>query len=105
MKPIDRRHARRIMASLCLCWTAYCGAYRSNVAPLAFGMTPDEVASALGMPLTYHSGRPGAEIYLARGSAGIPGFYPVDSGIALQFRKGRLTGWKQDWQLRRPWPF
>jgi hypothetical protein len=105
MKRIDRRHARRIIASLCLCWTAYCGAYRSNVAPLAFGMTPDEVASALGLPLTYHSGRPGAEIYLARGTAGIPGFYPVDSGIALQFRKGRLTGWKQDWQLRRPWPF
>jgi len=42
---------------------------------------------------------------LAAGPAGIPGFYPVDAGIALQFRNGHLTGWKKDWQLRRPWPF
>lgn len=104
MKPASGSLARRIIASLCICWTAYCGAY-SNVAPLAFGMTPDEAANALGVPLVYHSGRPGSEIYLARGNAAIPGFYPVDSGIALQFRKGRLTGWKKDWQLRRPWPF
>jgi hypothetical protein len=55
--------------------------------------------------LVYHSGRGGSELYLAYGSAGIPGFYPVDSALALQFRKGHLTGWKKDWQLRRPWPF
>ena len=49
--------------------------------------------------------RRGSEIYLASGPAGIPGAYPTDFGIALQFRNGRLTGWKKDWQLRRPWPF
>ena len=50
------------------------------------------VASALGLPLVYHSGRPGSQIYVAAGPAGIPGFYPTDHGIALQFRRGRLTG-------------
>ena len=68
-------------------------------------MTPNEASQALGMPLTYYSGRHGSKIYLATGSANIPGFYPVDTGLALQFRRGHLTGWKQDWNLRRPWPF
>jgi len=96
---------KRLAASLCVCWLAYCGATRSNVLPLAFGMTPLEASLALGEPLVYHSGRRGSEIYLASGPAGIPGAYPTDYGIALQFRNGRLTGWKKDWQLRRPWPF
>jgi hypothetical protein len=96
---------RRLIASICLCWIGYCGAPDSNTAPLAFGMTPQQAASALGVPLTYYSGRPGAEIYVATGSAGIPGFHPVDAGIALQFRRGRLTGWKQDWRLRGSEPF
>jgi len=96
---------RRVIASLCVCWAAWCGLDRSNTVPLAFGMTPDEVSVALGLPLAYHSGRPGSEIYVTAGPAGIPGFYPTDRGIALQFRRGRLTGWKKDWRLYRPWPF
>ena len=40
-------------------------------------------------------------IFIAVGPAGVPGAYPVDMGIALQFRKGRLAGWKQDWHLNR----
>ena len=96
---------RRPLGALCICWLAYCGAPRSNVLPLAFGMTPAEVSLALGEPLIHHSGRRGSEIYIAAGPARIPGAYPVDEGIALQFRKGRLTGWKRDWQLYRPWPF
>jgi hypothetical protein len=95
---------KRFAASLWVCWAAYCG-YQSNTAPLAFGMTPDQASIALGVPLVYHSGRQGSEIYLAYGSPGIPGFYPVDSALALQFRKGHLTGWKKDWRLYRPWPF
>ncbi len=109
MKPFGKSlagsTAARVIGCLCVCWIATCGAYRSDVAPLAFGMTPDEAANALGLPLVYHSGRAGSEIYLARGSAGVPGPYPVDKGLALQFRHGHLTGWKRDWQLRRPWPF
>jgi hypothetical protein len=95
---------KRVVASLLMCWAAFCGT-QSNTAPLAFGMTPAEASIALGVPLVYYSGGPGSEIYLAYGSPGIPGFYPVDSALALQFRKGQLTGWKKDWRLRRPWPF
>ena len=97
---------RRLVTVFCLCWLAYCGATRSNVLPLAFGMTPAEASHALGEPLVYYSGRAGSEIYIAAGPAYVPGFYyPVDRGIALQFRNGRLTGWKKDWQLQRPGPF
>jgi hypothetical protein len=96
---------RRLAASFSVCWLAWCGAPGSNAAPLAFGMTPAEASAALGLPLTYHSGRRGNEIYLATAPAGIPGFYPTDFGIALQFRGGRLSGWKKDWHLRRPGPF
>ena len=95
---------KRIVASLWVCWAAYCG-LPSNTVPLAFGMTPEQAAIALGVPLIYHSGSRGSETYLAYGSPGIPGFYPADSAIALQFRKGQLTGWKKDWRLRRPAPF
>ena len=45
----------------------------SNVTPLAFGMTPQQVATALGAPLTYVSGRPRAEIYYTVTPAGVPG--------------------------------
>ena len=95
---------KRFAAWLLVCFASYCG-YQSNTAPLAFGMTPDEASVALGMPLIYHSGRAGSEIYIAYGSAAVPGFYPVASALALQFRKGHLTGWKKDWRLLRSWPF
>jgi sulfate adenylyltransferase subunit 1 (EFTu-like GTPase family) len=36
-----------------------------------------------------------------RGPTGVVRAYPVASAIALQFRNGRLTGWKKDWELRR----
>ncbi len=92
---------KRIAASLVACWAAYCG-LQSNTFPLAFGMTPDQAAVALGVPLVYHSGPPGSEILLAFGTPAIPGFYPSDSALALQFRRGHLTGWKKDWRMRRP---
>ena len=95
---------KRVVRRFACAGPAYCGT-QSNIVPLDFGMTPEEVSSALGVPLVYYSGRAGSEIYLAYGSPGIPGFYPVDSALALQFRKGQLTGWKKDWRLRRPWPF
>ena len=85
---------KRVVASLCICWAAFCGT-QSNTAPLVFGMTPQEASIALGVPLVYHSGGSGSEIYLAYGSPGIPGFYPVDSALALQFRKGQLTDGKR----------
>jgi hypothetical protein len=94
---------KRLVVSLWICFAGYCG--YNNVVPLAYGMTPNEAAAALGVPLVYYSAHRGSEIYVAYGSAGIRGFYPVDSALALQFRNGHLTGWKTDWRLRRPWPF
>jgi hypothetical protein len=95
---------KRITLSLWICFSAYCGT-PSNTAPLAFGMTPEEVQLALGVPLVLYATRGTSELYLAYGSAGVPGFYPVGAALALQFRRGRLTGWKKDWQLSRTWPF
>ena len=97
---------RRVVVACCVCWLGFCGATRSNVLPLHYGMTPDEASAALGLPLNYHSGRHGSKIYVAVGEVNMRGYYPVDTALALQFRRNRLTGWKQDWQLRRyPWPF
>jgi hypothetical protein len=95
---------KRIATSLWVCLAATCG-HQSSTAPLAFGMTPQEVSRVLGVPLVYHSGNAGSEIYLAYGSGGVPGFYPVASALALQFRRGRLTGWKKDWRTVRAGPF
>ena len=83
----SRLGMKRVIASLCICWAAFCGT-QSNTAPLVFGMTPQEASIALGVPLVYYAGGPGSEIYLAYGSPGVPGFYPVDSALALQFRNG-----------------
>jgi hypothetical protein len=92
---------RRFIAAACVCWLAICGADRSNIAPLAFGMTPEEVSTVLGAPLTYVSGRPGSEVFLVEKRARTPGLYPVDDRVFLQFRRGRLTGWKRDWGIPR----
>jgi hypothetical protein len=69
----------------------------SNIAPLAFGMTAADAARALQVPLAYVRGRPGDEIYLAINTAGGSGFFKRRNELYLQFRRGRLTGWKGDW--------
>ena len=73
----------------------------NNIAPLAFGMTPQEASDALNAPLEYVSGRPGSEVFLADRNAYVPWFYPVQERYSLQFRRGHLTGWKRQWQLHR----
>ncbi|SFL43771.1 hypothetical protein SAMN03159423_2034 [Bradyrhizobium sp. NFR13] len=75
----------------------------SNASPLAFGMATDEAARALGTPLAYISGRPGHEIYLAIRTFGGSGFFDRRDRLYLQFRKGRLTGWKGDWGRNWMW--
>jgi hypothetical protein len=75
----------------------------SNTTPLAFGMNADQTSQALGTPLQYISGRPGDEIYLAfRHVGGNPVLYKNDR-LYLQFRRGRLTGWKADWGHNWMW--
>ncbi len=75
----------------------------SNNTPLAFGMNEQDAASALGTPLTYISGRPGDEIYLAFRHAGGTGFFNRKDRLYLQFRGGRLAGWKGDWGRNWMW--
>jgi hypothetical protein len=75
----------------------------SNNTPLAFGMGAEEAARALGTPLNYISGRPGDEIYLTFRNIGGSGLFPKKDRLYLQFRKGRLAGWKGDWGHNWMW--
>jgi hypothetical protein len=75
----------------------------SNTTPLVFGMGEEDAARALGTPLNYISGRPGDEIYLTFRSNGGSGFFNRQDRLYLQFRRGRLTGWKGDWGRNWMW--
>ena len=75
----------------------------SNNTPLFFGMGAEEAATALGVPLNYVSGRPGDEIFLAFRNIGGSGLFLKKDRLYLQFRKGRLAGWKGDWGHNWMW--
>ena len=75
----------------------------SNNTPLVFGMDVADASRALGKPLSYVSGRPGNEIYLAIRDIGGSGLLNHHDRLFLQFRKGRLTGWKADWGHNWMW--
>jgi hypothetical protein len=75
----------------------------SNNTPLAFGMDAGQAASALGQPLQYVRGRPGNEIYLALRNIGGSGLIPYRHRLFLQFRHGRLAGWKEDYGENWMW--
>jgi hypothetical protein len=75
----------------------------SNNIPLAFGMDATTAATALHVPLTYVRGKPGNEIFLAIRDIGGSGFFPRRDRLFLQFRHGRLTGWKGDWGRNWMW--
>lgn len=75
----------------------------SNTRPLVFGMDAEDVARALGTDLYYVSGRPGEEVLLAHRSHGGSGLLPRTDRLYLQFRQGRLTGWKGDWGRSWMW--
>jgi hypothetical protein len=75
----------------------------SNNTPLAFGMDAEQAARALGTPLTYVKGRRGEEIYLTFRDIGGSGLFPHKDRLYLQFRKGRLAGWKGDWGHNWMW--
>jgi len=92
---------RRPLVAACICWLAGCAVTAND--PLVFGMTPQEVEQAIGAPLTYLSGPPGSERFLVQRPSTVPGIYPVDMRVVLQFRRGHLTGWRRDWQMRPYW--
>jgi hypothetical protein len=74
----------------------------SNTAPLAFGMTVQEAATALNAPLKYIRGKPGDEVFAAPRFASA-GYFDRHDQLFLQFRNGRLTGWKGDWGKNWMW--
>ena len=73
-----------------------------NNTPLFFGMDADEASRALGTNLNYVRGRPGDELYLALPNVKGAALSSRSDGLYLQFRKGRLAGWKGDWGTIRP---
>ena len=66
-------------------------------------MNVDATSRALGQPLQYISGRPGNEIYLAFRNLGGSGLISHHDRLFLQFRGGRLTGWKEDYGQNWMW--
>ena len=103
---------RRTVLIACVFWLAACGTQASAGSwfsqppdndPFVFGMTKHEVERIADAPLIYLSGSRGSERYLVERRATVPGLYPVDTHIVLQFRRGHLTGWRRDWQMRRYW--
>ena len=75
----------------------------SNNTPLVFGMDAVDASRALGEPLSYVSGRPGNEVYLAIRNTGGSGLFIHHDRLFLQFRDGRLAGWKGDWGHNWMW--
>ena len=70
--------------------------------PLMFGMTPEQASVALGVPFQYVSGPPGGELLLALPNVKGTTLAKRSDGLYLQFRHGRLSGWKGDWGTIRP---
>jgi hypothetical protein len=75
----------------------------SNNTPLVIGMDVADASRALGEPLSYVSGRPGNEVYLAIRNLGGSGLFNHRDRLFLQFRDGRLAGWKGDWGHNWMW--
>lgn len=73
-----------------------------DLTALCFGMNAEQASLALGVPLIYVRGRRGDELYLARPNVKGAALSYRSDGLYLQFRKGRLTGWKGDWGTIRP---
>jgi hypothetical protein len=73
-----------------------------NNAPLYFGMNVEQVSQVLGTTLNYVSGRPGEELYLATRNVKGNALSDRTDGLYLQFRRGKLAGWKGEWRVNRP---
>ena len=70
--------------------------------PLTFGLTPEQASVALGVPLQYVGGPPGDEMLLALPNVKGTTLSKRSDGLYLQFRHGRLSGWRGDWGTIRP---
>jgi hypothetical protein len=81
---------------------AYAQQGPQNNTPLAFGMNADEASQVLGTTLVYVRGRPGDEMFLALPNVKGSALSDRRDGLYLQFRRGKLEGWKGDWGTNRP---
>jgi hypothetical protein len=75
----------------------------SNITPLVVGMNIDDATQALRTQLSYVSGRPGDEVFLAHRNVGGSGLFDHNDRLYLQFRQGRLAAWKGDWGHNWMW--
>jgi hypothetical protein len=104
---MDKRQLRQAVVWGCIGWISSCPNYgvRSNTVPLAFGMTPQAASEALQSPLTLVAGsRRGSDIYYAEGTTLATGFIVRErERLWMQFRGGRLTGWRHDWDRPMAW--
>ena len=98
------RRVRRIVTLLCIWWLAL-GCARTASELLRYGMTTDEASAIFGTSMSYVARGRDSEIYAVSQPAPIPGVYPpwVEERLYLQFREGRLTGWKNEWDARKFW--
>jgi hypothetical protein len=72
-------------------------AQQTEHTPLNFGMNVDQASQALGVPLNYVRGRSGNELFVALPNVKGSALASRSDGLYLQFRRGKLAGWKGDW--------
>ena len=105
---MSRSVAKRMLLAAITIWTVAATtpspalAQSNNNTPLAFGMNVEEASAALGTTLVYVRGRPGDEMFLALPNVKGSALSDRRDGLYLQFRHGRLDGWKGDWGTNRP---
>jgi hypothetical protein len=101
----DRSQLRQAVVWGCIAWFSNCSYFdtRANTVPLQFGMTPEAVSAALHAPLVYAGGREGSEVFYVDRKTAIPSVDTYDRQIWLQFRHGRLTGWRNDYRQVGLW--
>ena len=105
---MTRSIAKRMLLAAITIWTVAATApspalaQSNNNTPLAFGMNVEEASAALGTTLVYVRGRPGDEMFLALPNVKGSALSDRRDGLYLQFRHGRLDGWKGDWGTDHP---
>jgi hypothetical protein len=105
---MSRSVAKRMLLAAITIWTVAATtpspalAQSNNNTPLAFGMNVEEASAALGTTLVYVRGRPGDEMFLALPNVKGSALSDRRDGLYLQFRHGRLDGWKGDWGTDHP---
>jgi hypothetical protein len=73
-----------------------------NNTPLIFGMSVEQASQALGATLSPVRGPSGGELYVALSNVKGAALSHRNDALYLQFRRGRLQGWKGDWGANRP---